>query len=114
MITKAELSELLHSLNIPVGEGEQFLLEKGNYPKVTYWEILWTDVMASGDDYEEIVTYQVSFASQSPRDKKLRELKRLLNERGLHPTISHEPVTEPTGAKYRHSYFSIDVVEAIT
>ena len=34
MISKKELSALLHKLNIPVGEGEHFLDSQGKYPKV--------------------------------------------------------------------------------
>ena len=114
---KEELSSLLNSLNIPVGEGEHFLLSKGQYPKVAYWEYVWEDDMASGDDYEELVTYQVSFASKSRRDPALLRLKRLLNdEYGLHPTIYHEYVRADSGSNgpgYFHSYFSLQVYEAL-
>ena len=113
---KEELSSLLNSLNIPVGEGEHFLLSKGQYPKVAYWEYVWEDDMASGDDYEELVTYQVSFASMSRRDPALLRLKRLLNEYGLHPTIYHEYVRADSGSNgpgYFHSYFSLQVYEEL-
>ena len=116
-MTKTELSDLLHRLDIPVGEGEHFLLSKGQYPKVAYWEYIWEDDMASGDDYEEIVTYQISFASTRRRDPSLVKLKRLLNDEFcLHPTIYHEYVRSDSGSNgpgYFHSYFNLQVLEAL-
>lgn len=116
-MTKDELSSLLKRLNIPVGEGEHFLEAKGQYPKVAYWEYVWEDDMASGDDYEELVTYQVSFASTHRRDPALVMLKRLLNdEYRLHPVIYHEYVRADGGSNgpgYYHSYFSLQVYESL-
>ena len=114
MMTKAELSDLLHGLNIPGGEGEHFLDSSGEYPKVAYWEYFWHDNMASGDDYEEIVTYQVSFVSRRPRDSKLILLKSRLNAVGLHPDINIEYVKAENGPGEFHAYMAIDVTEAIT
>lgn len=114
MISKAELSALLHTLDIPVGEGEQFIDSKDAMPKVAYWEYIWDDVMASGDDYEEIVTYQISFVAKRPRDPKLVELKRTLNNAGIHAMMYHEYVKAQTAPGYYHTYFNIDVSEVIT
>lgn len=116
-MTKTELSTLLHQLGIPVGEGEHFLESKGQYPKVAYWEYVWEDDMASGDDYEQIITYQISFVSTRRRDPALLELKRLLNSEGLHPVIYHEYVKaegSSNGPGYYHSYLSLQVLERIT
>ena len=110
-MTKSGLSTLLKSLGIPVGEGEQFLDAKGKYPKIAYWEYVWTDTMSSGSDYSNIVTYQISFAGAIPRDAKLMQLKKMLNDEDLHPVIYHEYVTSENGPGYYHSYFSIDVEE---
>ncbi len=114
MLTKRELSEILHSLPVQVGEGEQFLISKGQYPKVAYFELQWEDNMASGDDYEEIITYQVSFAGLKPRDPALLQLKQALNDRGLHPIIQHEYVNGDNAPAYHHSFFSLDVTEDLT
>ena len=114
MITKKELSTILHTLQIPVGEGEHFLEAKDAMPKLAYWEYVWDDEMASGDDYEEIVTYQVSFVATKPRHRKLLELKALLNSYGLHPTIYHEYVAAGDAPGHYHSYFSVDVAEGLT
>lgn len=116
MISKKELSELLHRLDIPVGEGEHFLDSSGEYPKVAYWEYLWSDDMASGDHYLEIVRYQISFVSKTPRHKKLKELKKLINDAGMHPEIYHEYVKGSDNSANNtpgtfHSYFYIDIAE---
>lgn len=111
-MTKKELSTLLHKIDgVAIGEGEQFLDSGDTYPKIAYWEYVWTDTMASGDDYHTIVTYQVSFLSKKPRDPKLIELKKLLNADDLHPVIYSEYSTGQNKAGEYHSYFSIDVVE---
>lgn len=113
-MTKAELKALLGNLEIPVGEGEHFLDKNQEYPKVAFWEYYWQDAMSSGDDYEEIVTYQVSFVSRTPRHPKLLQLKSLLNGQGLHPNISHEYVKAQNGPGKYHSYFAVDVTEELT
>ena len=113
-MTKAELSELLHGIGVPVGEGEHFLDSSTEFPKIAYWEYLWSDDMASGDDYEELVTYQVSFVSRRPRDPKLIQLKRRLNNIGIHPDINHEYVKAENGPGEYHSYMQIDVAEVLT
>lgn len=113
-MTKAELVTLLNTLQIPVGEGEHFLDSDRTYPKVAFWEYYWDDVMASGDDYDEIVTYQISFVSRTPRHSKLIELKKALNDAGLHPPITHEYVKASNGPGEYHSYFGIDVTESLT
>lgn len=112
-MTKSELSTMLHTLSIPIGEGEQFLDSNNKYPKIAYWEILWDDSMASGDDYDTIVTYQISFVSRVPRDPKLVLLKQTMNNIGLHPSISHEYVKASDAPGEFHSYFSLQVTEAI-
>ena len=69
--------------------------------------------MASGDDYETVVTYQVSFASRTPRHPALLAIKRALNSAGLHPAISHEYIKAQSGPGWWHSYFSVDITEAL-
>ena len=115
MITKAELSEILHSIEgLNVGEGEDFLDTAGAYPKCAYFEISWTDEMASGDSYEELVTYQISIEYRRPRDPALLAIKRALNERSLHPDFYHEKVSPAKGPSHVHSYCSITCREVLT
>lgn len=112
-MTKSELSALLHRVGIPVGEGEQFLDSAERMPKIAYWEYIWEDVMASGDDYDMIVMYQISFVSSRPRDPALIRLRELLNEAGIHPVIYHEYIKGDASPGHFHSYFNIEVQEEI-
>ncbi len=96
-MTQKELSEILHDSGCPVNEGVSSLKNEKVFPRIDYWEILW-------DDYENEITWQISFYARKPRDPKLIALKNRLNELGYHPTIAHEYVTED---RVWHSYFSI-------
>ena len=62
-MTKQELSEMLHDTGCPVNEGISDLDNGKKFPRIDYWEIAWDDVMASGDNYEDKITWQVSFYS---------------------------------------------------
>lgn len=64
--------------------------------------------MASGDDYENQVTYQISFYSKRTMDPKLVELRQILRDEGLHPDIYIEHIDKD---KVWHSYFSMGVIE---
>lgn len=105
-MTKKELSDLLHSLQIPVNEGIASQENTNKYPRVVYWDYIWEDILASGEEYENVETYQISFYSRTPRNEKLMELREKLRKVGLHPTIYHEYVQED---KVFHSYFSVEV-----
>lgn len=111
-MTKIELSELLHTLGIPVNEG---ITSKGNenkYPRIVYWPYVEQDDMASGEDYINLVTYQISFYSRTPQHEKYRKLRNLLREKGLHPIFYHEYVEDdPVFSRVWHTYFSLDVEE---
>lgn len=111
-MTKEEFIEILKKLNIPTNEGIQNDKYTDIYPRLVFWDYVWDDVNSSNDVYKTVCTYQVSFFSRLPRDKKLIELKHLLNDVGLRPIISHEYVEENKD-KYFHSYFSIDLIEEI-
>ena len=112
-ITKAELVTILGACGVPAREGEQYLDELKTFPKVAYWEYVWSDSMASGGDYETVVTYQVSFASRTPRHEALLALKSAMNNSGLYPAIYHEYVPAQSGPGWWHSYFSVDVTESL-
>lgn len=70
-MTKQELSKMLHATGCPVNEGISDLDNGKKFPRIDYWEIAWDDVMASGDNYEDKITWQVSFYSRTPRNEKL-------------------------------------------
>lgn len=107
MMTKQELSEMLHATGCPVNEGISDLDNGKKFPRIDYWEIAWDDVMASGDNYEDKITWQVSFYSRTPRNEKLIMLRDMMRKKGLHPTILHEFITDD---KIWHSYFSLETM----
>ena len=109
-MNKSEFVNLLQSLGIPVNEGESSTVNSTKYPRIVFWDYIWNDKIASDDEYLSIETYQVSFFSKIPRNPKLIELRNLLREHELHPTIYHEYVEENgKDRKYYHSYFSIEL-----
>lgn len=71
-MTQKELSKLLHDTGCPVNEGVSSIKNEKVFPRIDYWEMLWEDTMASGDDYENEITWQISFyarkATQSETD----------------------------------------------
>ena len=109
-MTKQELEELLDKLEVPISESTPKDDEMEKEIRIHYWDYNWDDNMASGQEYNTIVTYQVSVVADRPRHPKLLELKKLLNNAGYHPSIQHEYLTEP---RRIHSFFSIDVLENI-
>lgn len=108
---KSEMVKVLTDLGIPVNEGESSVSNYNKYPRIAFWEYIWEDKLASGENYEEIDTYQVSFFSKTPRHEKLLELRNKLRNLGYHPTIYHEYVEENgKDRKYYHSYFRLEVI----
>ena len=110
MITKEELSNILHNSAQYVNEGVVSFANQNHLPSICYWEYLWHDAMASGDQYETVVTYQISMLSKTPRPSALFALKKNLNAAGLHPDINHEYDVE---SKLWHFYLAVDVLEEI-
>lgn len=113
-MTKEELSKLLRSLGIPVNEGITSKKNEGEYPRIVFWVLTENDVMASGEAYKNLVTYQVSLFAKTPQHNKYKELRKKLRERDQHPTFYHEYVeNDPVFSKTWHTYFSIDVLEEL-
>ena len=110
-MTKTELVELINSTGIIARENELYLEDLKTFPKIAYWEYIIEDVMASGDDYETVVTYQVSFASRTARPAELLTLKRAFNAAGYHPVIYHETLPATNGPAWHHYYFRIEITE---
>ena len=114
IMSKAELSELLHSLEIAVDEGKASDENRNNSPRIVYWPYVEQDVMASGEAYSNLSTYQISLFARTPQHKKYKELRKKLREKGLHPVFNHEYVeNDPIFSKTWHTYFAIDVLEEI-
>lgn len=114
IISKEELSELLHSLRIPVGEGKTSDKDTNEYPRTLYWPFVEKDVIASGEGYKNLVTYQISLFARTPQHEKYKILRKKLRKKGIHPTFQHEYLeNDPVFSKTWHTYFAIDVLEDI-
>lgn len=109
-MNKQELEELLNKLGIPVNEGIQNDKDTNIYPRIVFWEYGWQPIVASNEEYNTKVIYQISFFSKNPRNEKLLELKKELNKRKIFPYIEHEYVQKE---KYFHSFFPLEVLENI-
>ena len=109
-MTKSELDTLLRSVGInSVIEGEG--TDGSEFPRINYWEYVWSPISSSGNAYEYEVTYQISFFSKTPRDSKLIDLIKAFASSGVIITVQHELVTSPT--RMIHSFFSVDVSEKL-
>ena len=108
---KDEFIDLLKKLNIPLNEGESSFSNSSKYPRIVFWDYVWEDKLASNENYVTVETYQISFLSSQSRDPKLLELRDLLRDHDLHPTMYHELVDEKgKDRKYYHSYFSVELL----
>ena len=61
------------------------LINGKKFPRIDYWEIAWDDVMASGDNYEDKITWQVSFYSRTPENEKADNAERYDAQKGTTP-----------------------------
>lgn len=109
-MTKKEFVDLLKELKVPLSESTPRDEDMEKDIRICYWDYNWEDNMASGKEYNTIVTYQVSVIASKPRHPKLLELKKKLNDNGFHPSIQHEYFPEKRRV---HSFFSVDVLENI-
>ena len=107
---KEELIKILYGLNIPVSESTPKDADMEEEIRLHFWDYNWDDITASGSNYNTNVTYQVSIVADRPRHPKLLELKKVLNEKGLFPSIQHEYLTEERRV---HSFFFLEVLENI-
>lgn len=113
-MTKTELSKILKSVpGAKVHEGEAAMESSGEYPKIVYWETVWSDDMSSGSDYDTVVTYQISVVDRKPRGAALLNLRKILKANEMHPVWYHERVKPDSGPAYYHSYCSLEVLEDI-
>lgn len=111
-MTKTELSEILHGLNIQVDEG--ISSEKSGYPRIVYWPYAEKDIVASGEEYKNRVTYQISLYAKVPQCEKYKELRGVLREKGIHPEYYHEYVEkDPIYSNTWHTYFALEVIEDV-
>lgn len=109
-MTKEELEEIFEDLNISYNEGIQNIEKNDIYPRIVFFDYVWEPFLASGQNYNTKVTYQISFFSFKPRNPVLLKLKENLSLKNLNPTIYHEFIKE---TREFHSYFSLEVLENI-
>ena len=107
-MTKRELSDILKSVGVPVNQGVTSPGKCKARARMVQWAYLWEDRIASGQNYDSVNTYQISFYSDVPYDKKLLELRDILRKKGLHTAISHEYVDAD---RVWHSYFALEVID---
>lgn len=114
IISKNELSKLLHELNIAVDEGITSDENKHEYPRIVYWPYIEEDKIASGKAYTNLATYQISLFARTPQHAKYKELRKKLREKGIQPKYYHEYVeNDPVFSKTWHTYFSVEILEEI-
>lgn len=110
LMSKEELIELLKELKVPLTEGPPKDDDIEADERINFWDYNWEDLMASGENYNTIVTYQISIVANKPRSTTLLKIKQKLNSKGYHPQIQHEHLIEKRRV---HSFFPIDVLENI-
>lgn len=110
LMSKEELIELLKELEVPLSEGPPKDSDVEENERINFWDYNWEDLMASGENYNTMVTYQISIVANKPRSATLLKAKKKLNDKGYHPQIQHEHLIEQRRV---HSFFSIDVLENI-
>lgn len=105
-----EMIEILHDCFDTVKEGIQSVKNQNVVPRAVYWDYVWSDINASGMDYSDLNTYQISvFHTKPPRQNEgLIELRKKLRKAGVHPVIYHEYVEEES---IWHSYMSLEITE---
>lgn len=113
-MTKAELSKLLHEVSEYVNEGTTSDKNMNKFPRIVYWPYVEQDGVASGEEYYNDATYQVSIFARTPQCQEYKILRKVLRERGIHPVFYHEYVEQdPIFAKAWHTYFALRVTEEL-
>lgn len=114
-MTKAELSELLHQVSEYVNEGIASDKNMNKFPRIVFWPYIEQDGVASGKEYYNDATYQVSIFARIPQCPEYKKLRKLLREKGLHPVFYHEYIEkDPIFSKTWHTYFAAEVTEELT
>lgn len=109
-MTKSELEKLLKETKAPVNEGVPSDKNREAPVRICFWDYLWEDLIASSDNYNTKVTYQISIIADKPRSEVLLNLKHKLNNMDIFPVIQHEYDIEE---RRWHSYFALEVLENV-
>lgn len=112
IMSKEELSELLHSIGVPVSEG--IASEEHSGARIVYWPFAEQDVVASGEGLKNHVTYQISLYDEVPQGVSYKKLRKALREKGQHPLFSHEYVEkDPVFSRMWHTFLAVETLEEI-
>lgn len=107
-MNKTELSNLLHSCCDAVNEWVSSKENERKSTRIVYWGYVDEDINASGTDYEEKRTYQISIYSDVPECDAYKTLRKKLRDMELHPVFYHEYIEQD---KIFHTYFALEVIE---
>ena len=111
---KDELKRLIHEIGIPVNEGITSQENVGKYPRIIYWPYIEQDHTASGEEYYNQVTYQVSLFARTPQCEEFKKLRKTLREAGVRPVFYHEYIeNDPVFERTWHTYCAIEVTEEL-
>ena len=111
---KSELSKLLHKIGIPVNEGISSQENMNSYPRIIYWPYIEQDGTASGEEYYNEATYQISLFARTPQCEEYKKLRGLLRKEGIHPVFYHEYVeNDPVFSRTWHTYCAVEVTEEL-
>lgn len=108
--TKEDLIKLLESTKAQVNECIPEDIHMNDETRICFWDYAWEPLVASGEEYNTKVTYQVSVISEVPRCEEIIMLKKELDKEDLHPIIQHE---KDLKTRRWHSYFAVEVLEKI-
>lgn len=111
-LSKKKFIEILDNLNIDYNEGINSDISANANPRLVFWDYVWEPIAASGQAYDTLVTYQVSYFSYTiPREsKELLSLLKALSNKEILVSVNHEYVEKD---RTWHSYFSLDLLENI-
>lgn len=112
MLKKDELVvNILKEVGVPLNEGQSTVVNSGNVPRIVFYEIVWDDVIASGNSYLSRVTYQIDFYSTISRHPRLLKLRKLLQEKGINPVYNHTYIDDGRDQRFYQTYFAVEVLE---
>ena len=77
-MSKEELVKLLENLKVPISDSTPSDNDIDSEIRIHFWDYLWEDITASGNNYNTNVTYQISVVADKPRHPKLLELEKII------------------------------------
>ena len=109
-MTKSELSEMLHGCCENVSDSVTANEKQNLYPRIVYWSYVWEYVIGSGENLEDLRTYQIDIWGKVPPEQNnaVNALRSALAERGMYPEFRHEYVTDDQAF---HTFLRLEAFE---